>query len=202
MKQIEWKTLDYLPPSIEVSSDGQVRKLKSASDYKIINRATANCEVVSVSGKQYTVHRLVADAFIDRPEGCTIVRHKNDDKFDNRVENLEWISRSSLCMHSNQQGAGRSELIYCKELDQLYGSMRTASYVTQLPQDAIRYCITYHKKIGGLTFEPVNRDDAVVDSHLILYVSFEDYLVIAEAAESLDELRGAIEAWIKSQTKI
>ena len=66
----------------------------------------------------------------------------------------------------------------------------------------IRHCVVNHNKVSGLTFEPVSKNDAIVDSHLILYISLEDYLAIAESAESLDELRGAIAAWIKNPTKI
>ena len=44
--------------------------------------------------KWYRIHRLVATAFCENPEGYTDVNHINEDKSDNRAENLEWCSRS------------------------------------------------------------------------------------------------------------
>lgn len=41
-------------------------------------------------GESQTVHRIVAEAFIPNPDNLPVVRHLNDVKTDNRVENLAW----------------------------------------------------------------------------------------------------------------
>ena len=63
-----------------------------------------------LQGKQYTlyIHRLVAEYFLDNPNNLPIVHHKDGNKLNNCVWNLEWVSSEE---HGERHGQG-ANLVY------------------------------------------------------------------------------------------
>lgn len=57
-----------------------------------------------------TVHRLVAEGFLQRPPDCGEVNHKDGDKLNNRVSNLEWTTRRQNWHHALRNGFYESRL--------------------------------------------------------------------------------------------
>ena len=43
--------------------------------------------------KTLSVHRLVAQAYLPNPDNLPVVHHKNSDRSDCRVENLQWVTQ-------------------------------------------------------------------------------------------------------------
>lgn len=58
------------------------------------SNAGAGYKIVHLNdGKKYYVHRLVAQTFLENPNNYNEVNHKDEDKTNNALSNLEWCSR-------------------------------------------------------------------------------------------------------------
>lgn len=65
--------------------------------------------------KRFYIHRLVAEAFIPNPKALKEVNHKDEDKENNSVENLEWASRLENVRYGTgieRGGISRSRKVY------------------------------------------------------------------------------------------
>lgn len=105
MKNIPFATKYYVTENGEVfsSQQGKLKVLKSSVDTSKYHRINLRCDNGKL--KKCLVHRLVAICYIPNPDNLPEVNHKNGDKLDNRVCNLEWVTR-----HQNQQHAFKNNL--------------------------------------------------------------------------------------------
>lgn len=94
MKEI-WKDVVGYEQIYQVSNNGRVRRKR---DYYELSQqiGIGGYKQVSLSkggkSKQISVHRIVAKAFIKNEFNYPCVNHKDEDKQNNNVENLEWCS--------------------------------------------------------------------------------------------------------------
>ena len=104
-----WKNIEGYP-NYQVSNMGRVKRLSTGyyrRTEKILKPQLQNNGYlhIKLSQKDKTkcilVHRLVAQVFIPNPNNLPQVNHINEDKTDNRVENLEWCTQKYNINYGN-----------------------------------------------------------------------------------------------------
>lgn len=107
-----WKPIEGTNGVYEVSNTGKVRSNNYNNTHTTkelkqrIDRYGYPCIHYSVNGKRIysTVHRLVATAFIPNPCEYPAVNHKDANKENNNVSNLEWVTNKQNTEHALNHG--------------------------------------------------------------------------------------------------
>lgn len=95
--------------------------------------------------RNYRVHRLVAEAFIPNPDNLPMVNHKDEDKLNNIVSNLEWCDNTYNSQYPNDLS------VYCFDLDKYFKSASEASVHTGVCRTSIlKACRGQLHQAGGM----------------------------------------------------
>ena len=86
-------------PGYEINKLGQVRSKKTN---KILSQSisTKGYYQINIAHKCRRTHRLLAETFIPNPDNLETVNHKDGNKLNNDLPNLEWMSRADNVKHS------------------------------------------------------------------------------------------------------
>jgi hypothetical protein len=111
-----WKKAKDFEENYVVSSYGRVMNYKTEKILKLNPHHNRGYLKVGLrkNGKQYTinVHRLIARTFIPNPKNKREVNHKDTNKSNNRVNNLEWMTGKENTRHSIRKGLKKTKLTY------------------------------------------------------------------------------------------
>lgn len=104
----EWKEISE-NPNYMVSNTGRVRRKGSNRDKSLCNKDGYLSTDLYQNGSRIKrrVSRLVADAFIPNPEDKPEVNHKDGNKKNNNVSNLEWVTKKENVRHAWANGLAR-----------------------------------------------------------------------------------------------
>ena len=159
--------INHSTPTV-LHKKGQIMKLRPDSDGYL----RVNLHVAHIKNKLLGVHRIVAQAFISNPKNLPCVNHKDYNKANNCVDNLEWCTVNYNNHYSENQERRPHEMyvrigniaskytahpIRCIETGQIFPSMIEAERQLGLGSGVICYSIQQGKPTkSGYTFEKLH----------------------------------------------
>lgn len=162
MKEI-WKAIKGYEGIYEVSNLGRIKTLsryirnrKMPEKIKKLDKGKYGYLRVELSNnkinKKYLVHRLVAETFIPNPNNLPCINHKDENKSNNIVNNLEWCDYLYNNLYNDKH---KKNWVKVKQLDKnhniinIFESVTEASKITNILQCKISNCLNNRQKTAG-----------------------------------------------------
>lgn len=150
-----WKPLQEYK-GIEVSSIGRIRKAANKkrkerilTEFPKDRDGYCRCSVQKLDGvwTSQPVHRLVAKAFIENPYNKSSVNHKDSDRTNNRIDNLEWSTSRENVLHSFKYGNRK----ICRDVPK--NSKLTEFQIEQIDKLRGRYTVSQLAKLFNIEYQ-------------------------------------------------
>ncbi len=92
------------------------------------------CVNLAKNNKHYVarIHRLIAETFINNPESKPQVNHKDGNKLNYSISNLEWVTRSENVRHAFQSGLHENTKRASSERITIMNKLRTKTKTIKL----------------------------------------------------------------------
>lgn len=101
-------------PKYSITSDGRVINSRgNEKALKSLRNGYASVDLYDNGTRTIKrVHRLVAEAFIPNPDNKPDINHKDGNKLNNSVSNLEWVTKSENMRHAYDTGLVKPHATY------------------------------------------------------------------------------------------
>lgn len=147
-----WKDIEGYKGLYQVSNLGRIKSLGNNKNKKekILKSHYDNNGYYSIvlyknnNRKKYLIHRLIAEAFIPNPNNLPCVNHKDENKQNNNVDNLEWCTQKYNMKYS------LDKKVICIETKIIYNSLTEASSINKIDLGLLsRVCNQSNYTAGG-----------------------------------------------------
>ena len=169
-----WKPVVGWEGRYEVSNLGNVRNCRTGK-LRSFNLTPEGYEWLTLTRyedhkrtqKWYTVHSLVANAFLPNPSGLPEIDHKDGNRVNNKVDNLEWVTRSEnqrRARSGGSKGPRQPVAQYTEDgkLVAVYRSMYEAYKVTGIAKATIYKVVIgmrHRKTAGGYVWKKLEEEE-------------------------------------------
>lgn len=210
----EWKPIPNFEGWYEVSNFGEVRSVDREVNYKSSGKSFRRGmvlrpkigkhgykEVILVINSKrhcYRVHKLVAMAFLPNPNNYSCINHIDENKLNNKVDNLEWCTQkyNTEVYYSNKTVLYQYDLF--GNLIRIWNSITKASKYYNIDKTGIHHCCkgslkTYHNFIWTYNVLEVSEYKRRVTNDKIskIILSNVDNVVIKEFKSMCDAAKYA-----------
>lgn len=163
MDIIEEKWKQIFNTKYEISNYGRIKSFQCGKEKILKTKQTKNgylkigLMVEPNVRKWFLVHRLVMLMFSPIENADTLeVNHKDENKTNNRIDNLEWVTSSDNCNYGTRNFKisinKKNTPVECIETGMIYRSIKEASGKTGIDMSSINMCCTGYrdrKTAGG-----------------------------------------------------
>ena len=156
-KRIVMDGVEY--PYDVCNRDNKVRSVRTGQLVSVNDDGRGYLKVkLHKNGEQrnFSIHRLVATAFIPNPDNLPEVDHIDRNRYNNNVENLRWVSKQQNIENRDSAECGRKLRVKCVETGVIYESLSEACRILGLHESNLSKCVNgIYKTCGGFHWEMV-----------------------------------------------